>query len=250
MSMSLQGKVAVVTGGSSGIGLATAKRFVEEGASVFIFGRRQAELDKAVAEIGGDAVAVSGDVAKQADLDRLYSEVAKRKGKVDVVFANAASLVLEPLGAITEAAIDSQLAVNFKGVVFTVQKALPLLQDRGSIILTSSIGAQKGIPMQSVYLASKAAIRSLARTWLVELKDRGVRVNVVTPGGVDTPGVAALFPDPDMRKAFMAQVLSMIPVGRIGRPEELANVVAFLASDASSYVNGADFQVDGGLGQI
>lgn len=250
MSMSLQGKVAVVTGGSSGIGLATAKHFVEEGASVFIFGRRQAELDKAVAEIGGDAVAVSGDVAKQADLDRLYSEVAKRKGKVDVVFANAASLVLEPLGAITEAAIDSQLAVNFKGVVFTVQKALPLLQDRGSIILTSSIGAQKGIPMQSVYLASKAAIRSLARTWLVELKDRGVRVNVVTPGGVDTPGVAALFPDPDMRKAFMAQVLSMIPVGRIGRPEELANVVAFLASDASSYVNGADFQVDGGLGQI
>lgn len=250
MSMSLQGKVAVVTGGSSGIGLATAKRFVEEGASVFIFGRRQAELDKAVAEIGGDVFAVSGDVAKQADLDRLYSEVAKRKGKVDVVFANAAALMLEPLGAITEAAIDSQLAVNFKGVVFTVQKALPLLQDHGSIILTSSIGAQKGIPMQSVYLASKAAIRSLARTWLVELKDRGVRVNVVTPGGVDTPGVAALFPDPDMRKAFMAQVLSMIPVGRIGRPEELANVVAFLASDASSYVNGADFQVDGGLGQI
>jgi NAD(P)-dependent dehydrogenase (short-subunit alcohol dehydrogenase family) len=250
MTISLQGKVAVVTGGSSGIGLATAKRFVEEGASVFIFGRRQTELNKALAEINGEAYAVRGDVSVPADLDRLYSEIAGKKGGLDIVFANAAAIAFQPLGAITEDEIDRQLGVNFKGIVFTVQKALPLLRERASIILTSSIGAQKGIPMQGVYHACKAALRSFVRTWVVELKDRGVRVNLVTPGAVDTPAIAGMFPNPEMRDAILARIVSMSPAGRLGRAEELAHVVAFLASDAASYVNGADFQVDGGAGQI
>ncbi len=250
MSRSLAGKVAVVTGGSSGIGQATAKRFVDDGASVFIFARRQRELDRAVQEIGGDVTAVSGDLANPADLDRLYSVIAEKKGKVDIVFANAGAIALQTLGSITDDEIDKQLGVNFKGVIHTVQKALPLLQDNGSIVLTSSIGAQKGIPAQSVYFATKAAIRNLARTWLVELKDRNIRVNVVTPGVINTQGIADLFLEPEARAVFDAQVVGMIPAGRVGQPHEVANVVAFLASDESSYVNGSDFQVDGGIGQV
>jgi NAD(P)-dependent dehydrogenase (short-subunit alcohol dehydrogenase family) len=250
MVHSLQGKVAVVTGGSSGIGLATARRFVEEGALVYIFGRRQAELEKAVAEIGGEAYAVRGDVSNLTDLDRLFKEVGDRSGKLDIVFANAAIVEMQPLGHITEASFDRQFGVNVKGMVFTIQKALPLLRDGASIILTSSIGAYKGMPAQSVYAASKAAIRSLARGWAVELKQRKIRVNVVTPGPFDTPGMAALMPSEEQRKAIQAQMGAGIPVGRIGNPVELANVVAFLASDGASYVNAADFQVDGGFGQI
>ena len=250
MVHSLQGKVAIVTGGSSGIGLATAKRFVEEGASVCIFGRRQAELDKAVAEIGGKAYAVRGDVSNLTDLDRLFKEVGDRSGKLDIVFANAGIVEMQPLGQITEESFNRQFGINVKGIVFTVQKALPLLQDGASIILTSSIASHKWMPAQSVYSATKAAIRSLARGWAVELKGRKIRVNVVTPGGFDTPGMAALMPGEEQRKMFRAQMGAMIPVGRIGNPVELANVVAFLASDAASYVNAADFQVDGGFGQI
>lgn len=250
MVHSLQGKVAVVTGGSCGIGLATARRFAEEGASVYIFGRRQAELDKAVAEIGGKAYAVSGDVSNPADLDLLFKEIGDRSGKLDIVFANAGIVEMQPLGQITEESFDRQFGVNVKGAVFTVQKALPLLRNGASIILTSSIGAYKGMPAQSVYSASKAAIRSLVRGWAIELKPRNIRVNVVTPGAFDTPGMAALMPDEEQRKAIQAQMGAGIPVGRIGNPDELANVVAFLASDAASYVNAADFQVDGGFGQI
>lgn len=250
MDLHLDNKVAVVTGGSSGIGLATAKRLVAEGAFVFITGRRKDELAKAAAELGNNAVAVQGDVANEADMDRLYAEVKSSKGHVDVVFANAAVAETEPLGQIAASSIDKQFDVNIKGIVFTVQKALPLMGEGGSIILTSSIGAYKGAPGQSIYTASKAAIRALARSWAVELAPRRIRVNVVTPGGFDTPGARALFPDEAVRNAFIERVVAGVPVGRIGDPSELANTVAFLASDAASYVDGADFQIDGGWGQV
>lgn len=244
MVRSLSGKVAVVTGGSSGIGLATARKLAEEGASVFIVGRRQGELDRAVAEIGSDARGVQADVAKPGDLDRLYEEIASWAGAIDIVVANAAMSDPQGLGEITEEAVDRQLAANVKGVIFTVGKALPLLRDGGAVVLVSSIAASKAVPMQGVYAASKAAVRALARTWAVELKDRRVRVNVVSPGPVDTPGSAAM-----LDAAAKEMLAAAIPAGRIGAPHEIASVIAFLASDAAAFVNGADFQVDGGMGQ-
>ncbi len=250
MRTSLQGKVAVITGGSSGIGLATAKRFVADGVTVFITGRRQAELDKAVVEIGGDVVAVQADVSKPADLDRLYEIIRSSKGRLDIVVANAGLLVKEPLGSITEEALEYQLSVNFKGVIYTVQKALPLLSQGASIILASSTVAVKGVPGSSVYAGTKAAIRNLARTWTQELRGRGVRVNVFSPGPIDTPGMRDSIANQVGGEAFKAAIFAAVPMGRFGEAEEMAEVVAFLASDGSSYISGADIQADGGWAQV
>jgi NAD(P)-dependent dehydrogenase (short-subunit alcohol dehydrogenase family) len=250
MSGSLQGKVAVITGGGEGIGLASAKRLSMEGASVFIVGRRQGILDAAVAEIGGDVVAVQADVSKPADLDRVYEAVRVSKGKIDILIANAGVQTREPLGSITEEAIDYQLAINFKGVIFTVQQALPLLTNGASIILTSSATAVKGLPQRTVYSATKAAIRSFARTWASELKARNIRVNVFSPGPILTPLLEQTFADPKVKEAYMTNVVGAIPLGRAGEAEEMAEVVAFLASDAASYMNGADIQADGGFAQV
>lgn len=246
----LNGKVAVITGGSAGIGLAAAKRLAREGVLVFVFARRQTELDRALAEICPSAVAVRGDVSSLDDLDRLYDTVRERAGRLDIVLANAGVLEAQPLGQITEESADRLFGINVKGVIFTVQKALPLLRDGGSVILTSSIGADMGVPAKSVYNATKAAIRALARSWIVDLKGSGVRVNVLTPGSFVTEGMRAAFPDEAVLTAKLAQIGDAIPLRRVGDPAELANVAAFLASDASSYINGADIQVDGGLGQI
>jgi NAD(P)-dependent dehydrogenase (short-subunit alcohol dehydrogenase family) len=250
MSASLQGKVAVVTGGSEGIGLASAKRLVEDGASVFIIGRRQSALDAAVMEIGGDVTAISADVSKAADLDRAYEVVRTAKGKIDILVANAGVQTREALGAITEQGVDHQLAINFKGVIWTVQQALPLLNDGASIILLSSTTALKGIPNRTVYSATKAAIRSFARTWANELKPRRIRVNVLSPGPTLTPALEATFADPKVKEAYAATVLGAVPMGRVGEAREMGEIVAFLASDASSYMTGADIQADGGLAQV
>lgn len=250
MSGSLQGKVALITGGGEGIGLASAKRLSAEGASVIIVGRRQAILDAAVAAIGGSVMAVQADVSKPADLDRAYEAVRVSKGKIDILVANAGVQTREPLGSITEEAIDYQLAINFKGIIFTVQQALPLLTDGASIILTSSATAVKGIPQRTVYSATKAAIRSFARTWANELKDRHIRVNAFSPGPIMTPLLEQTFVDPKVKEAYMTNVVGAVPVGRAGEAEEMGEVVAFLASSAASYINGADIQADGGLAQV
>ncbi|WP_158904555.1 SDR family oxidoreductase [Burkholderia sp. L27(2015)] len=250
MGISLQGKVAVITGGSTGIGLATAQRFVAEGASVFITGRRQTELDRAVIEIGGDVVAVQADSSKLADLDRLYATVLAQKGKLDILFANAGIAERAPLGQITEDMVDRLLSVNLKGLIFTVQKALPLLPDGAAVILTSSTVANKGLPGRSVYAATKAAIRSLARSWIVDLQARKIRVNVVSPGPIETPGFKGAAPDEATAQNIMAALAAQTPLGRVGTPEEIANTVAFLASDVASLINGADIQADGGWAQI
>ncbi|NKK70009.1 SDR family oxidoreductase [Rhizobium leguminosarum bv. viciae] len=251
MAQNLKGKVALVTGGSSGIGLATAKRLVADGASVFITGRRQAELDEAVAQIGGDVTAVRADSSRLADLDRLYHTIRTSKGKLDVLFANAGILEKAPLGEITEDMVDRLLSVNVKGTIFTVQKALPLLADGASIILTSSVVANKGLPGGgSVYAATKAAIRSFARNWILDLKPRAIRVNVVSPGPIETPGLKGGAPEQVPADTYLAALASHVPVGRVGRPEEIADVVAYLASDASSFITGADIQADGGFAQI
>jgi NAD(P)-dependent dehydrogenase (short-subunit alcohol dehydrogenase family) len=246
----LQDKVAVVTGGSTGIGLATAKRLIAEGATVFITGRRQAELDKAVAEIGGNVVAVQADSSRQADLDRLYETVRSSKGKLDILFANAGILEKAPLGAITEDMVDRLLSVNVKGTIFTVQKALPLLSEGASIILTSSTVANKGLGGSSVYAATKAAIRSLARSWIVDLKPRAIRVNVISPGPIETPGLKSGAPDEKTAQMVLRALAAQAPIARIGKPEEIAEIVAFLASDAASFITGADIQADGGWAQV
>jgi NAD(P)-dependent dehydrogenase (short-subunit alcohol dehydrogenase family) len=251
----LEGKTAVITGGSTGIGFATAKRFVEEGAYVFITGRRQAELDLAVKELGDNATGVRGDVSKAEDLDLLYSVVADSGRRIDVVFANAAILEVARIGDITEEQLDYQLGVDFKGVVFTVQKALPLLNDGGSVILNASTTAVRGNDAIGVYGAIKAAVRSFARTWALELRDRGIRVNSVSPGATDTPGIETLarmlFPGQvDSKEQFENYQRSIVPLGRFGTPEEVANAALFLASDLSSFTTGADIPVDGGINQI
>lgn len=250
MGASLQGKIAVITGGGEGIGLASAKRMVEEGASVFIVGRRQSILDAAVAEIGGDVVALRADVSRQAELDRVYEAVRVAKGRVDIVVANAGVQTREALGSIGEAGIDSQLAINFKGVIYTVQQALPLLSDGASIILLSSATAQKGLPARTVYSATKAAIRSFARTWATELKARRIRVNTISPGPIMTPLVKATFVDEAAKDAYMKNIVGAVPLGRAGEADEMGAIVAFLASDAASYINGADIQADGGFAQV
>jgi NAD(P)-dependent dehydrogenase (short-subunit alcohol dehydrogenase family) len=250
----LEGKTAVITGGSTGIGLATAKRFVEEGAYVFITGRRQAELEVAAKELGDNAVAVQGDVSKEEDLDRLYSVVADSGRRIDVVFANAAILEAARIGEITDEQLDYQLGVDLKGVVFTVQKALPLLNDGGSIILNASTTAARASDGIGVYGAIKAAVRSFARTWASELRDRGIRVNSVSPGATDTPGIDTVarmvFPGPNAEAEFEAYQRSIVPMGRYGKPDEVANAALFLASDLSSFTTGADIPVDGGINQI
>ena len=250
MGASLRGKVAVVTGGSEGIGLAAAKRLATGGATVFVTGRRQAVLDKAVTQIGGDVVAVQADVSKPADLDRLYEAVRASKGRLDILVANAGVQTKEILGSITDEALDYQLAVNFKGTIFTVQQALPLLNEGASIILLSSTTGVKGLSSRTVYSATKAAIRSFGRTWATELKGRGIRVNVLSPGPIETPAQKASLADEKVAQAFKVNVIGAVPLGRVGQPEEMAEIVAFLASDASSYVNGADIQADGGWAQV
>jgi NAD(P)-dependent dehydrogenase (short-subunit alcohol dehydrogenase family) len=246
MSKKLEGKIALITGGSAGIGLATAKQFVEEGAYVYITGRRQPELDAAVASIGSNVTAIRGDVAKLADLDRIYEQIRKEKGRIDVLFANAGLGDMVPLGSITEEHFDTTFNVNVKGVVFTVQKALPLIPDGGSIILNASIVDIKGFPAFSIYSATKAAVRSFARTWTTDLKDRRIRVNAVSPGPVDTPLLNQTFANPDDRKALASTVV----MGRLGRPEELAKPIVFLASEDASFITGAELYVDGGAAQV
>ncbi len=244
----LDGKIALVTGGNSGIGLATAKRFVDEGAHVYITGRRQASLDEAVKAIGRDVTAVQGDVAKLGDLDRLFEQIKREKGRLDIVFANAGMGEFVALGSYTEEHFDKIFNINVKGYVFTVQKALPLLPDGATIVLNGSVVSVKGTPAFGVYNATKAAVRSFARTWTNELKDRKIRVNVVSPGPIDTPAITAITGnDPAAEEAFKTQVVAGVPLGRMGESDEIAKAVVFLASDDSSYVAGVELFVDGGF---
>jgi NAD(P)-dependent dehydrogenase (short-subunit alcohol dehydrogenase family) len=240
----LDGKIAVITGGNSGIGLATAHRFVEEGAYVFITGRRQNELNKAVKQIGKNVIGVQGDVTNLEDLDRLYQTVKQQKGRIDILFANAGIGELAPLGSVTESLFDKIFDIHVRGLLFTVQKALPLFQDGGSIILTSSIAGSKGFEGFSVYSAAKAAIRSFARSWTVDLKSRKIRVNAISPGLIETPLTA------ELNEQVKTNLVSMVPLGRMGRPDEIAKAVSFLASDDSSYITGIELFIDGGLAQI
>jgi NAD(P)-dependent dehydrogenase (short-subunit alcohol dehydrogenase family) len=248
----LEGKVAVITGGSSGIGLATAQQFISEGAYVFIAGRRQSELDAAVKQIGKNNVTgVQGDVSNLADLDRLYAAVKQQKGSIDILFANAGIDEFASLGAITESHFDKIFSVNVKGLLFTVEKALPLFQDGGgSIILTASAGGSKGIEGYSVYHATKAAIRSFARTWTVELKHRKIRVNAISPGPIHTALIDTLVQSEEQAERLKASIMGTIPLGRMGNPDEVAKAALFLASDDSSYVTGIELFVDGGVAQI
>jgi NAD(P)-dependent dehydrogenase (short-subunit alcohol dehydrogenase family) len=245
-----EGKVAVITGGNSGIGLATAQRLVSEGAYVFITGRRQTELDAAVKLIGKNVTAVQGDVANLIDLDRLYATVKQQKGRVDILFANAGGGEFAPLGSITEAHYDKTFNANVKGLLFTVQKALPLFTNGGSIILNASIVSIKGTPALSVYSATKAAVRSFARTWTLDLKGRRIRVNAVSPGPIDTPGVDGLAKTAEELAQFKAAMISGVPMGRMGTSDEIAKAVSFLASDDASFITGIELFVDGGMAQV
>jgi len=246
----LDGKVALITGGSSGIGLATAHEFVGEGAFVFITGRREAELAAAVRELGRDVSGIRADVSKSDDLDRLISQVRSEKGKLDVVFANAGTAKYASLGQISEELYQSMFDVNVKGVLFTVQKALPLMPDGGAIILNASIVGSKGLPANSVYSATKAAIRSFARTWTTDLKHRHIRVNAVSPGSTDTAGLRELLGSSEVGQERLKKLSGAVPLGRLGEPKEVARAVVFLASEDSSYITGAELFVDGGFAQV
>jgi NAD(P)-dependent dehydrogenase (short-subunit alcohol dehydrogenase family) len=248
MSKKLEGKIALVTGGSTGIGLATAQRFVAEGAYVYITGRRQPELDAAVKTIGSNVTAVKADASILADLDRLYAQIKQEKGRVDVVFANAGGGEFAPLGQITEEHFDKTFNTNVKGLLFTVQKALPLLPDGGSVILNASIVSIKGMPAFSVYSATKAAVRSFARGWTNDLKERKIRVNVISPGPIETPAIDKIAGE--NRDGFLAQMAAGVPLGRVGQPDEIAKAAVFLASDDASYIAGVELFVDGGFAQV
>jgi NAD(P)-dependent dehydrogenase (short-subunit alcohol dehydrogenase family) len=244
MGKKLEGKIAVITGGSTGIGLATAKRFVEEGAFVFITGRRQKELDEAVKVIGGNVTAVRGDVSSLADLDKLYETVKTQKGHIDVLFANAGVGEWIHVNDVSEEHFDKTFDINVKGVLFTVKKALPLIKDGGSILITGSIAGSKGLLNFSVYNATKAAVRSFARSWTNDLKDRKIRTNVISPGPIDTPIIA------NVPKAMIDQIVSQVPLGRIGEAVDIANAAVFLASEDSSFISGIELFVDGGMAQV
>jgi NAD(P)-dependent dehydrogenase (short-subunit alcohol dehydrogenase family) len=246
----LEGKIALVTGGTSGIGLATAKQFVNEGAYVFITGRREPESAAAVKEIGRNATGIQSDVSRLGDLDRLFAQIKREKGRLDIVFANAGVATFAPLGTITEEVYDSIFNINVKGVLFTVQKALPLLPDGASIILNASIVASKGLSANSVYSATKAAVRSFARTWTTDLKDRRIRVNAVSPGSIDTPGLSNLLASTETGQQRKKMIANTVPLGRFGAPDEIAKAVVFLASDDSSYITGTELFVDGGMAQV
>jgi NAD(P)-dependent dehydrogenase (short-subunit alcohol dehydrogenase family) len=246
----LSGKVAVITGGNSGIGLATAKRFVEEGAEVVITGRRKKELDDAATQIGNNVTAVQGDVSRLEDLDLLYSIIKEKLGHIDILFANAGLGRVAPLGTVSEEHFDREFDTNVKGLFFTVQKALPLLKDGGSIILNSSIAGQKGFGGFSVYNATKAAVRSFARSWTSDLKSRKIRVNAISPGPIDTPIFGKLGLSDQEFAQFESSILSQLPLGRVGQSEEVAAAAAFLASDESSYITGVDLSIDGGMAQV
>lgn len=246
----LDGKIALVTGGSSGIGLATASAFVQEGAHVFITGRRGRQLDEAVAAIGRNVVGVQADVSNLGDLDQLFARIERERGRLDVVFANAGVARYAALGAITEELYDSIFDINVKGLIFTVQKALPLLPDGASIILNASIVASKGLASNSVYSATKAAVRSFARTWTTDLKARRIRVNAVSPGTTDTPGLNELFASSSVGDERRKMIATNVPLGRFGTANEVAKAVVFLACDDSSYITGAELFVDGGLAQV
>ena len=246
----LEGKIAVITGANSGIGLASAKRFVAEGAHVYISGRRQEELDKAVQAIGAGVTAVQGDVSNLDDLDRLFSKVRSDHGRVDVLFANAGLGALEPLGKITEAAFDKVFDVNVKGTVFTVQKGLPLMRAGGSIILTGSSTASMGTPAFSVYSASKAAIRNLVRSWALDLRGTGIRVNVLSPGATATPGLLNGLARTGKKDAMIAGLIEQTPLGRMAEPDDIADVALFLASDDSRSMTGSEIFADGGMAQV
>ena len=250
MVQKFKNKVVVVTGGTSGIGLATAKAFAAEGASVFITGRRADTLDAAIKAIGGNVTGVRGDMSKLADIDRLYDAVQQAHSAIDVVFANAGGGEFAPLGAITEEHYENTFGTNVKGVLFTVQKALPLLRDGASIVLTASTTSVSGTPAFSVYSATKAAVRNFARSWILDLKDRNIRVNAISPGLTDTPGIDTLFGGEEQADGAKDHFATLVPAGRIGQPSEIAKAVLFLSSDEASYVNGIELFVDGGLVQI
>jgi NAD(P)-dependent dehydrogenase (short-subunit alcohol dehydrogenase family) len=251
MSKRLEGKIALVTGGTSGIGLASAQELAQEGAKVYVTGRRQAELDAAVRAIGHNAQGIQGDVTREADLDALIARLREDEGRLDILFANAGGGTMMPLGAITAQHFDDTFNRNVRAVVFTVQKALALMERGGSIILTGSIAGSKGTPAFSIYSASKAAVRALARSWVLDLKERGIRVNVVSPGSTHTVGLAELGGESkEGQDSLLAYLTSLVPIGRLADPKEIARVVSFLASDDSSFINGAEIFADGGQAQI